>query len=349
MKREVKVGIFAVLVLVAGWAVARFLQGSEIFSTANKYYAHYEQVGGIQTASHVVINGVQVGTVTAVNLSANPADGVDVELSVDKNYAIPVDSKARIFNDGLMGGKAVEIIYGSSTEYIPDDGKIETLEATDLMAIAGEELTDLKSQITSVTEGLVRTLDNLNTILEQNTEGITHIVANVDGVTGNINQILAEEKEHLATALASLSEFTQTLGENAEQVDAIVDNMATFSQELADAELITSLEATIEQLNGVLEAVQNKDGSVGSLLYDKALYDNLAASSENLATLLADLKEHPTRYVHFSLFGSDDEKAAKKEAKAAKKAEKKAEKEAERADKKADKEEKRAEKRADKE
>jgi phospholipid/cholesterol/gamma-HCH transport system substrate-binding protein len=344
MKREVKVGIFAVLVLVAGWAVARFLQGSEIFSTAHKYYAHYEQVGGIQTASHVVINGVQVGTVTAVNLSANPADGVDVELSVDKHYAIPVDSKARIFNNGLMGGKAVEIIYGSAAEYIPNEGNIATLEAVDLMAVAGEELTDLKSQITSVTEGLVKTLDNLNTLLEQNTEGITHIVANVDGVTGNINQILTKEKEHLETALASLSEFTQTLGDNAEQVDAIVDNMAAFSQELADAELIASLEATVEQLNGVLAAVQNKEGSVGSLLYDKTLYDNLAASSENLATLLADLQQHPTRYVHFSLFGSDDEKAAKKEAKAAKKAERKAEKEEKRADKAAEKANKKADK-----
>ena len=212
------------------------------------------------------------------------------------------------------------------------------------MAVAGEELTDLKSQITSVTEGLVKTLDNLNTLLEQNTEGITHIVANVDGVTGNINQILTKEKEHLETALASLSEFTQTLGDNAEQVDAIVDNMAAFSQELADAELIASLEATVEQLNGVLAAVQNKEGSVGSLLYDKTLYDNLAASSENLAALLADLQQHPTRYVHFSLFGSDDEKAAKKEAKAAKKAEKKAEKEEKRADKAAEKANKKADK-----
>lgn len=331
MKREIKVGIFTVAVLLAGWAVARFLQGSEIFSTNHKYYAHYEQVGGIQTASHVVINGVQVGTVTAVNLSDNPSEGVDLELSVDKRYAIPVDSKARIFNDGLMGGKAVEIIYGSATEYIPEDGRIETLEATDLMAIAGEELTDLKSQITSVTEGLVKTLDNLNALLEQNTEGITHIVANIDGVTGNINEILAGEKANLESALASLSEFTQTLGENAAQVDTIVDNMATFSQELADAELITSLEATVEQLNGVLAAVQNKEGSVGSLLYDKELYDNLNQSSENLAALLADLKEHPTRYVHFSLFGSDDDKAAKKEAKAAKKAEKKAAKAAKKA------------------
>lgn len=336
MKREVKVGIFAVLVLLAGWAVARYLQGSEIFSSNHKYYAHYEQVGGIQTASHVVINGVQVGTVTAVNLDEDPSKGVDLELSIDKRYSIPVDSKARIFNDGIMGGKAVEIIFGSSTEYIPNEGEIQTLATTDLMAIAGEELTDLKGQITAVTDNLVKTLENLNTLLEQNTEGITNVVNNIEGVTGNINHILVAERENLEIALASLSEFSQTLGDNAEQVDAIVDNMATFSKELADAEIVSSLEATVEQLNGVLAAVQNKEGSVGSLLYDKALYDNLAESSENLAALLADLKEHPTRYVHFSLFGSDDEKAAKKEAKQAKKAAKKearAEKKAERADK----------------
>lgn len=333
MKREVKVGIFAVLVLLAGWAVARYLQGAEIFSNSNKYYAHYEQVGGIQTASHVVINGVQVGTVTAVNLSDNPADGVQLELSIDKRYSIPVDSKAKIFNDGLMGGKAVEIIYGQSTKSIPSGGDIQTIESVDMMAVAGEELTDLKGQITNVTENLVRTLENINTLLEQNTDGITDIVDNVNGVTGNINSMLANEKAHLEQALASLSKFSKTLGDNAAEVDAIVDNMSEFSAQLANADLVATLESTVSQLNEVLAAVNDKQGSVGMLLHDKQLYDNLAASSENLSTLLADLQENPMRYVHFSLFGSDDEKAAKKAAKKEAKELKKAEKKADKANK----------------
>lgn len=333
MKREVKVGIFAVAVLLAGWAVARYLKGTEIFSTNDKYYAHYEQVGGIQTASHVVINGVQVGTVTAVNLDEDPSKGVTLELSIDNAYRIPADSKARIFNDGLMGGKAIEIIYGTSAESVPVGGNIPTDQSPDLMAKVTDEFENLKGEITNVTQNLTKTLENLNNLLEQNTEGITSIVENVDGVTGNINSMLAKEKQHLEQALASLSTFSQSLGDNAAQVDTIIDNMSEFSTQLADAELIAKLETTVSQLNAVLDSVNDESGSVGKLLHDTALYDNLASSSENLSALLADLKEHPGRYVHFSLFGSDDEKAAKKEAKAAKKEQKRAKKEAKKADK----------------
>ena len=110
MKREVKVGIFAVLVLLVGWGVARYLKGSEIFSNTNTYYAYYEQVGGIQPSSRVVINGVKVGTVSRVTLNEDPTKGVELELSIEKRFSIPKDSKAKIFTDGLMGGKAVEII-----------------------------------------------------------------------------------------------------------------------------------------------------------------------------------------------------------------------------------------------
>lgn len=333
MKKEIKVGIFAVLVLLAGWGVARFLKGAEIFSNSHKYYAHYEQVGGIQPASHVFINGVQVGTVTAVELDANPANGVKLELSIDKQYRIPADSKARIFNDGLMGGKAVEIIYGTSSKSVPAGGTIKSVESVDLMAKVTDEFDDIKQQITNVTESLVTTLDNLNTLLEQNTDGINGIVNNVNDVTGNINTILVSEKHHLEQALASLSKFSQSLGNNAEQIDTIIDNMSEFSGKLAQAELIANLENTVNQLNSVLAAVNDESGSIGMLLHDKALYDNLASSSANLSALLADLKEHPGRYVHFSVFGSDDDKVAKKEAKVAKKQQKKEAKAAKKANK----------------
>ena len=115
MKREIKVGLFAVAVLIVGWGVIRFLKGSEVFSSSNTYYAYYTQVGGLQPASHVMISGVAVGAVSSVTLNDDPSKGVEVEFTVNKRYKIPVDSKARIFTDGLMGGKALEIVYGASS------------------------------------------------------------------------------------------------------------------------------------------------------------------------------------------------------------------------------------------
>ena len=109
MRKELKVGIFAVLVLIVGWGVVRYLKGSSVFSKTNTYYAYYEQVSGLQPASYVVLYGVKVGSVTNITLDENPSKGVEVEFTVDKRYKIPVDSKAKIFSDGIMGGKAIDI------------------------------------------------------------------------------------------------------------------------------------------------------------------------------------------------------------------------------------------------
>ncbi len=332
MKREVKVGIFAVLVLLVGWGVARYLKGSEIFSNTNTYYAYYEQVGGIQPSSRVVINGVKVGTVSRVTLNEDPTKGVELELSIEKRFSIPKDSKAKIFTDGLMGGKAVEIIYGKSAESIPDDGTITTEVSADLFEMAGSELGALKEQLSSVMTQLTQTLEGVNKIIDENSENLTNIISNVDGVTGNINNMLAHEKAHLEQALSSLSAFSKSLGDNAVEVDAIIDNLATFSAQLSEANLVAEIESVMSQLDSVLVAVNNEDGSVGKLLKDSALYDNLAAASNNLTVLLEDLKANPGRYINVSVLGGSpykkvekakakvEIKAIKGEAKAAKKA-----------------------------
>lgn len=326
MKKEVKVGLFAVLVLLAGWGVARFLKGSEIFSNSNTYYAYYDQVGGIQPASYVMLYGVKVGSVANITLDEDPSKGVEVAISVDKRYKIPVDSKAKIFNDGIMGGKAIEIVYGKSSEFIPKGGTIETETGTDLFDMAGSEIDFLNEKISAVVDGLTVTLDSVNKLLAANTESLTNIMANVDGVTNNVNTMLAKEREHLEQALASLSKFSKSLGDNSEQVGGIIDNLNKFSGQLAEADLVSELEQLVEELNGVLASVKDQNGSVGKLLSDGHLYDNLTTATDNLSTLLADLKENPHRYINISVFGSDPvRKVEKAKAKAEKKAIKRAE------------------------
>lgn len=332
MKKEIKVGLFALAVLLVGWGVARMLKGAEIFSNSYTYYAYYTQVGGIQPASHVMISGVKVGSVLDVKLNEDPSKGVELTLSVDKQYRIPTDSKAEIFSDGLMGGKAVKIIYGSSSEFTPNKGTIQSKESVDLMDMASTELTSLLEKVKGIMDNLTVTLDGINGLMAQNTETITHIMTNVDGVTGNVNSMLAKEKQHLEQAFASLSEFSKALGENSDEVDAIIDNMSVFSGKLAESNLVTEIEGVVNNLNGVLTAVKDENGSVGKLLNDAQLYDNLALASNNLSVLLEDLKANPSRYVQVSVFGgrNPEQKVAKAKAKAEKRAIKRADEAAER-------------------
>ena len=325
MKRELKVGLFAVVLLLVGWGVIRFLQGTDVFSSYNTYYAYYDNVGGIQPASPVMIHGVKVGSVLEVELNEDPTKGVEVTLSVDERYAVPADSKAKIFSDGLMGGKAVEIVYGSSSEMIPDDGTIESLVEQDLMQMASSEMEGIIAKVTAIMDSMTTTLEGVNNLIAANTDNISEIVKNVDGVTGSVNEMLAKEKQHLEEAMASLSRFSKSLGDNAEQVDSIIGNMNTFSTKLAEADIVSEIEATVAQLNKVLATVNDSEGSVGKLLDDAELYDNLTEASANLSALLADLQENPHRYINVSVFGSNPTKKVEKaKAKAEKKAIKRA-------------------------
>ena len=325
MRKELKVGIFAVLLLIVGWGVVRYLKGSSVFSKTNTYYAYYEQVSGLQPASYVVLYGVKVGSVSSITLDEDPSKGVEVEFTVDKRYKIPVDSKAQIFSDGIMGGKAIDILYGSSSEFIANEGTIQTATSTDLFEMAGSEIDFLNEKIASVVEGLNVTLDSVNKLIAANTESLTSIMTNVNGVTGNMNTMLAKERERLEEALASLSKFSKSLGDNSEQVGGIINNLDKFSSQLVEADLVAELEHLVGEINGILASVKDENGSVGKLLNDGNLYNNLTTASDNLSALLADLKENPHRYINISVFGANPTKKVEKaKAKAEKKAIKRA-------------------------
>lgn len=331
MKREVKVGIFAITVLLVGWGVVHFLKGAEIFGSANTYYANYEQVGGLQPASHVVISGVTVGAVSSVTLDADPAKGVQVAFTVNKRYKIPADSKARIFSDGIMGGKALEIVYGTSSEFVPKNGTIDSAVSTDLFEIAGSEIDFINEKVSAVVDGLTQTLETVNQLLAENTAALSNIVKNVDGVTGNVNAMLVSERANLEEALASLSKFSKSLGDNAEQVDGMIDNLHKISADFAQTNLAAELEGVANNLNAILAKVEDDKGSVGKMLNDATLYNNLSSVSDNLSAVLEDLKENPHRYINISVLGSNPyKKVEKAKAKAEKKAIKRADEAAER-------------------
>lgn len=327
MKKEVKVGLFAVLMLLIGWAVIRVLKGADLFGNTNTYYVYYEQVGGIQEASQVMLFGVKVGTVTDVSLNEDPTKGVQLTLTVDDRYNLPVDSKAKIFNNGLMGGKAVEIVYGNSSEILPDEGTLQPEVSVDLMEMASSEMEGLLAKVTTIMDNLTQTLEGINALMAQNTESITSIVSNVDGVTGNVNAMLAKERTHLEEALSSLSKFSKSLGDNADEVDTIIGNMNKFSSDLASSNLVAEVESVLSQLNAVMETINKEEGSAGKLLHDAELYNNLTQASDNLSLLLEDLKQNPKRYINVSVFGSDPyKKVEKAKAKAELKAIKEAQK-----------------------
>lgn len=322
MKREVKIGIFAVAMIVAAWAGIRFLQGLDVLSRNAVYYASYDQVSGIQAASPIMLKGVKVGTVTDISLDPRRSDNVVLQFTIKRQYRIPKDSEAKIFSDGFMGGKAIEIVYGKSSEFLEKGDTLRSVRGRDLMDVAGSELEFFKQKVSQVTADLSRTLNNLNLLIETNAQSINGTMQHLDAMSGDLADLLDTEKRNLAAAVENLTAFSAMLGENAPRIDSMMGNLNRITTELAEAGFARELSETVGEMNLLLERIQEGDGTVGRLLNDPALYESLNEASDNLASLLADLEQYPGRYVHFSLFGRSPEKMqAKAERQAAKAAE----------------------------
>lgn len=320
MKKEVKIGIFAVVILLASWAGVRFLSGMDVFSRNKTYYANYEAVNGVQVASPVMIRGVKVGQVSAITLDPAKEKSVRLTLSVERKYAIPDDTQAKIASNGLLSGKCVELVLGTSSAALDSGADLKTVEDMDLMSMAGSELEALKEKLNDVVIRVTTTLDNVNQLIEANQRNINGVMTHLDSMTGSLDDVLTGRKTELQELVVNLSKFAEALGSNSEKVDSLLTNVNTITEQFADANVAGSLQETLSKLDAILANMNEGDGTMSKLMNDKELYDNLAEASKNLSSLLADLEANPKRYVHFSVFGRGA-KAAEKEHAAAQAAE----------------------------
>jgi len=318
MKKEVKIGIYAVVILLSAWAGIRFLSGLDIFGRTRNYTAHYEQVNGLQDAAAVVINGVKVGQVTGVELNTEQG-GVDVTLSVSKDYNVPTDSKAMMFSAGLMGGKSIEIQLGKASEYLKNGDAIQTGVTLDMFDTLATELGDIKVKVADLLDNLNQTISGVDSLIDDNSKNLTKTVA-------NLNAVMADLKK--SNIIGNIDGFCATLNQNGAKLDSIITDINSVTHALNEQQSGEKLAQAISEVNTLLAKINSGSGSIGNLVSDEKLYKELAQASQNLSVLLADLKENPKRYINVTVFGKKtyEEKQADKAAKAADKAKKKANK-----------------------
>jgi phospholipid/cholesterol/gamma-HCH transport system substrate-binding protein len=318
MRKEVKIGIYAVVILLAAWAGIRFLSGLDVFGRTRNYIAHYEQINGLQDAAAVVINGVKVGQVTGVKLDLEQG-GVDVTMSISKNFNIPTDSKAMLFSAGLMGGKSIEIKLGEAKEYLKSGDNIQTGITLDMFDTLANELGDIKERVATLLDNLNQTIEGVDSLVDNNSKNLTKTIA-------SLNAVMADLKR--SNIIGNIDGFCATLNQNGAKLDSIISDINSVTKSLNEQNSGEKLAQAINEVNTLLAKVNSGSGSIGNLVTDEKLYKELAQASQNLSLLLADLKENPKRYVNITVFGKKtyEEKQADKAAKAADRAKKQANK-----------------------
>jgi phospholipid/cholesterol/gamma-HCH transport system substrate-binding protein len=323
IRKEFKIGIFAVIVILVSWWGMSWLGGQNLFTSYNTYTVYYEDVSkDLQVSSRVYIRGVIVGNVQEIELQN---DKVKVVIAVEEQYAdmIPSNTTALI-TEGMIGGAQIVFEQGDSNSVAKDGATLNGRLDEGLMGMLADKGTELIDNLNTTLTKLDDTVSSVNGILEDNRENITGIVTNLEALSGEMTALVSDSKGDIDTAISDLSAFTTMLKNNTASIESMLGNLDEFSGELADSNIITNLNTTVDKLNGIIATIESGEGSVGKLLSDDAVYNSIDETIGSLNALLTDLKEHPMRYVHFSLFGKSEEDIAAKEAKQAKRAAKRA-------------------------
>lgn len=301
--------MFALITLGALYWGINFLKGHDLFTTDNTYYATYDQVNGIQKSSAIVIKGFKVGVISDITYDPQKSDKIVLHFNIKNKFRIPENSSARIYSDGLLGGKAVEIELGDSKTYLSNGDTLRSFREKDIFDIAGSEFEYLKQRLNVMANDITETLEAFNTLLSDNSENIKATLTNLSEISGNLNRLIQTEEADIRNIVDNMNAFSASLCDNTGKIENIVTNVESFTDSLKTANiptLVNNLSSTLDEMNTLLAKVSDKEGTLGKLVGDDALYDSLVTASSNLSLLLQDVKEHPKRYVQFSIFGRKD-------------------------------------------
>ncbi|MGB3619671.1 MAG: MlaD family protein [Catalinimonas sp.] len=307
MSKEFKVGLMAVVSGVTLYLGFNFLKGADLFSSTRTYYAYYDNVDGLTVSNAVMLNGLAVGRVEDIDRLPERNNTLRVAIDIDHDVVLGERSEAVLTDSDLLGGKMIRLEIGQvATPLNAEDTLIGTVEIG-LAEKIGDKAMPVLDDVDSITTSLRRTLASF----EHTAAHINTMLVDLEGTSTQLRLTVNENRGNLRGITANMNSFTRTLAQTDDQLAPLLTKMNGFADTLQALELAAAVEklnASITELNGVMAKVNSGEGSMGQLVTDEALYNNLNESAANLSSLLADLEENPKRYVHFSVFGRKDKK-----------------------------------------
>ncbi|HZG25626.1 MAG TPA: MlaD family protein [Chitinophagaceae bacterium] len=310
INNEAKIGILSVLAIALLILGFNYLKGRSMFNKSTKMYAVFHSVSGLSTSNPVIINGLQIGTVYEMIEKDPSLDSIVVTINLDKeDIRIPVNSLAYI-NKDLLGTSSLSIELGNSRQLVKNGDTLNTAVNTGLIEDVKASLNPALNNVNGTLKSLDSVIEVIGVIFDPATKfNIQKIVTNLTTSSASLQALLNSQTGALAKTLNNLNQLTGNLANQNATINRTLGNLDTATGNFARLNLdstILNLNNTITQLNGIVTKANSSDGSLGMLLQDKKLYQNLENTSRSLNILVDDLRVHPKRYVTISVFGKKD-------------------------------------------
>ncbi|MBD1422254.1 MlaD family protein [Sphingobacterium chuzhouense] len=313
ISNETKVGIITVIALALLFIGYNFLKGNDVFSRENEFYTDYDNVDGLTVSKPVVVSGYQIGRVSEMTLLKNGK--IRTHFKIKNEYDIPSNTVARIVSADLLGSKAIVFELGNSKTMAKSGDPL----LSDVQANLLEKVEPLQLKVENLVVKLDSVLSAVNTALDEEFQrdfkGSLHSISvslrNMETITSDVEGLMGSEKVRFAKIMQNLESITNNFQRNNAKINNILTNLDSLSNDLSK----TEIKATIDNATQVMKNVEvittkinNGEGSIGLLLNDDNLYNNLNSASESLDNLIKDVEERPGKYIRLSIFGKRDTK-----------------------------------------
>jgi len=308
ISNETKVGILAAIAIAIFIVGYNFLKGNDIFTSENEFYAKYDKVDGLAISKPVLVNGYQIGRVSA--LALQPNGQILAQFKINPKYLVPDNTIARLESTDLLGSKAVIFDLGNSLKYAIDGDTLNANVQQNIM----EQVEPVQKKAQVIIAKLDSLLSSVNTILNPDFQknvnrsfaSIAKTLETLELTSKTVDGAVSIQAKRIDNILANAESISSNLKNNNEKITAIMNNMNNVTDQLAKAnfkETLDNANKAVADLQATVAKINNGAGSLGMLLNDEKLYNNLNNAAANLDKLMIDLQANPKRYVSFSVFG----------------------------------------------
>lgn len=321
-QKEIIIGVIISLTIFGSiWGI-NFLKGNDVFTKELTFDVLYERVDGLVETSPVFLNGLKIGQVKQIYLAPDSSGNIVVKVMLfNKDLAVPKNSTFKLTSSSIFEPKSLQLILGEitpQTTYLHTGDRIEGLYDTSIM----ERIDPLEKKVDAVIENINKILEGINSILDpQVQQSLKNTVVNLDKTvegfektSQTIDGTMTDASARLKKILANVESITNTLDQNKDKITTTLSNLSSVSDSLKAANLkstINNANLAIAELHKTLEQINSGNGSLGKLVNDEKLYNNLNNLTVQLDTLLKDVQSHPSRYVRINVFGGKNKEGHK--------------------------------------
>jgi len=302
------VGVVSLLAIFLLFFGIKFLKGQNPFKNDRVFHAFYQDIAGLTEGNSVTLKGYKVGTVTHISFNPERDNELEVMINIENDIQIPINSKAKIVSLDLLGTKGISLILGDTNVMVISGSELESAIEASLQDEVNAQILPLKNK----TEGLISSIDSVMTVIttvlnKDARESLSKSLISLDQTFSTLSETMLvvdkmvnDNKDNVTNMLTNFSSISETLNQSNKEIKNILNNFSTLSDGLAKADILS----TLSKIDEITNKINNSEGSLGELVNDKELYNNLKESSRQLEKLIKDIKLHPERYVSFSIIGA---------------------------------------------